>query len=119
MLLNFLVLSILSTTCLAKRVYYDWHVHWMNASPDGFERPVIGINNQFPCPTIDVHRGDTIVVDVYNGLRNQTTTIHWHGMHQRGTSQMDGSAGVSQCSIPPGTNFTYEFVVGLCLDHGN
>lgn len=113
MLLNLVLLSLLSVTCVAKRVYYDWNVHWMTSNPDGFEKSVIGINGQYPCPNIDVRRGDTVVVQVHNGLKNESTSIHWHGMHQRGTPHMDGSTGVSQCAIPPGSSFTYEFVVSL------
>jgi len=35
-------------------VELNWDVTWVSASPDGFTRPVVGINNQFPCPSIDV-----------------------------------------------------------------
>ncbi|KAI4147817.1 MAG: hypothetical protein LQ340_005362 [Diploschistes diacapsis] len=96
---------------LAKIVTHDWHIGWTTAAPDGFERPVIGINGQFPCPTIDVDVGDRIVVKVYNGLGNQSTGIHWHGMHQNGTAYMDGTTGGSQCPIPPNSSLTYDFVV--------
>lgn len=36
-------------------------------------------------------------------------TIHWHGIDQHGTPWMDGVAGVSQCGVPAGSSFTYEF----------
>jgi hypothetical protein len=35
-------------------VELNWDVTWVTASPDGFARPVVGINGQFPCPTINV-----------------------------------------------------------------
>ncbi|CAI7570555.1 unnamed protein product [Penicillium pancosmium] len=95
----------------AKDVYLDWNVTWVNASPDGFERPVIGINNQWPCPQVDVNVGDRVIVDVYNGLGNQSTGIHWHGFHQYGTGIMDGSTSVTQCPIPPGQHMQYHFDV--------
>ena len=38
------------------------------------------------------------------------TTMHWHGMWQNGTNEMDGVDAVTQCSFPPGTTFTYRFV---------
>jgi hypothetical protein len=38
-------------------VELNWDVTWVTASPDGFTRPVIGINNHFPCPAIEVRLG--------------------------------------------------------------
>ena len=98
---------------LAKTVTYNWNIGWVTAAPDGFERPVIGINGQFPCPTIDVNQGDQVVVNVYNNLGNQSTSLHWHGMHQNGTTYMDGTTGGTQCPIPPGSSLTYSFKVSL------
>ncbi|KAJ5099685.1 Multicopper oxidase abr1 [Penicillium argentinense] len=98
---NLLALAGLAANlAVAKEVYLDWNVTWVNASPDGFERPVIGINGQWPCPQVDVEVGDRVIVDVYNGLGNQSTGIHWHGFHQYGTGIMDGSSSVTQCPIP-------------------
>ncbi|KAG0155692.1 hypothetical protein PDIDSM_2865 [Penicillium digitatum] len=95
----------------AKDVYLNWTLTWVNASPDGFERPVIGINGQWPCPQIDVNVGDQLIVDVYNGLGNESTAIHWHGMHQFSTGVMDGAVGVTQCPLPPGKHMQYHFDV--------
>jgi hypothetical protein len=53
--------------------------------------------------------GDEVRVLVNNFMSNWSTAIHWHGIDQRSTTWMDGVAGVSQCGIPPGRNFTYEF----------
>lgn len=36
-----------------------------------------------PGPAIEVCKEDTIVVDVENKLLGESTTIHWHGLHQR------------------------------------
>ena len=66
-----------------------------------------------PCPAIDVSLGDRVVVNAYNGLGNQSTSLHWHGIHQRGTNHMDGSSGATQCPIAPGSSFTYEWVVSI------
>ncbi|CAG8013593.1 unnamed protein product [Penicillium olsonii] len=95
----------------AKDVYLDWNVTWVSAAPDGFQRPVIGINGEWPCPQIDVDVGDTLIVDVYNGLGNQSTGIHWHGMHQYATAVMDGASGVTECALPPGSQMQYRFDV--------
>ena len=96
---------------LAATITYDWTAEWVTAAPDGFERPVIGINGEWPCPTIDANVGDTVVVNLQNNLGNQSTSIHWHGMHQRGTGYMDGATGATQCPLAPGDSMTYEFVV--------
>ncbi|OGE57042.1 hypothetical protein PENARI_c002G04897 [Penicillium arizonense] len=95
----------------AKDVYLDWNVTWVNASPDGYERPVIGINGEWPCPQIDVDVGDRLIVDVYNGLGNESTGIHWHGFHQYATGVMDGASGVTQCPIAPGSHMQYHFQI--------
>jgi iron transport multicopper oxidase len=107
--LGFFALATWLGLAAAKDVYLDWNVTWVNAAPDGFERPVIGINGQWPCPQIDVDVGDHLIVDVYNGLGNESTGVHWHGFHQYATGVMDGSSGVTQCSIPPGSQMQYHF----------
>ncbi|KAL8719660.1 MAG: hypothetical protein Q9225_003357 [Loekoesia sp. 1 TL-2023] len=109
----FLILSFLIFVVLAcaKTVTYDWEITWVTASPGGFTRPVIGINGEWPCPTVEVDVGDRLVVHVTNSLGNQSTSLHWHGQNQRGTPYMDGTSGVAQCPIPPGSYFTYDFTV--------
>ena len=111
---TWLSLFFLSFTTLVSSavVTYDWELTWVNANPDGrLVRPVIGVNGQFPCPTINVNVGDQLVVNVKNSLGNQSTSIHWHGLHQEGTNAMDGPTGAIQCPIPPGSSFTYDFTV--------
>jgi len=56
-----------------------------------------GINNKFWGPTLFVNKGDTVHMNVRNSM-NDSTTIHWHGMHL--PAVMDG--GPHQV-IPPGT----------------
>ena len=94
-------------------VTYDFNITWVTANPDGqFDRPVIGINGQWPIPQIDVNKGDRLVVNVLNQLGNQSTGIHFHGIFQNGSTEMDGSIGANQCPIQPGGFFTYNFTVG-------
>ncbi|KAI0164430.1 putative ferroxidase [Hypoxylon sp. FL1284] len=95
---------------LAKSVGYEWNITWVSASPDGFERPVIGINGAWPCPIIEADVGDVITVNVTNLLGNETTGIHFHGITQLNTNSMDGSVGVSQCPLPPDYTVGYTFV---------
>lgn len=37
--------------------------------------------------------------------------MHFHGMYQNGTNHMDGAVGLTQCEVPPGSSFTYNFTV--------
>ena len=83
----------------------------MTAAPDGFSRPVIGINGQFPPPEVHIQKGDRVVAHVYNNLGNQSTGIHWHGIRQFGNAVYDGPTGFTQCPIPPNGTLTYDFPV--------
>ncbi|BCR85366.1 multicopper oxidase abr1 [Aspergillus chevalieri] len=103
-------LSWLAQSALAKDVHLSWNITWVNAAPNGHSRPVIGINGEWPCPQVDVDLGDRLIVDVYNGLGNQTTGIHWHGFRQYMTGTMDGSSDVTQCPLAPGSKMTYDFM---------
>ncbi|MFE9233801.1 multicopper oxidase family protein [Cellulosimicrobium funkei] len=42
--------------------------------------PTIGLNGDHLGPTLRAVRGERVRVDVTNGL-DETTTLHWHGMH--------------------------------------
>jgi bilirubin oxidase len=57
------------------------------------------INGKFWGPTLFINKGDVVRMNVKNGL-NDSTTIHWHGMHL--PAVMDG--GPHQV-IPPGTTW--------------
>ncbi|KAB5589735.1 hypothetical protein CTheo_6830 [Ceratobasidium theobromae] len=89
---------------------YDWTVATVTGSPDGYYRPMLVVNGQYPGPTIEANDGDTIIVNVQNDM-SVGTTIHWHGLFQNSTPWMDGPAGVAQCPIPAGSSFTYQFTV--------
>ncbi|CAB4376663.1 unnamed protein product [Rhizophagus irregularis] len=80
-------------------------------APDGFSRQVWTSNGQYPGPMIRANKGDQIVIHVQNNL-GDFTTIHWHGIFQRGTTFYDGVAGQTQCLIATGTTFVYNFTGG-------
>jgi FtsP/CotA-like multicopper oxidase with cupredoxin domain len=101
----------LASFALGGTVTYNFDVGFVTAAPDGFSRQVIGINGQWPCPVIEANVGDTVVVHVTNSLGDETTGLHFHGIDQKGSQVMDGPSGVTQCPIPPGSSFTYSFVV--------
>ena len=77
---------------------------------DGYSfRSVITVNNRFPAPNLIVPYNAVVVVDVNNTLDSESTSIHWHGMHQMNTPWMDGVEHITQCGIPPASSFRYIF----------
>ncbi|RKP15085.1 Cupredoxin [Piptocephalis cylindrospora] len=86
---------------------YNFVISEFPASPDGYSRNIFGVNGQYPGPPIIVNKGDKAVINVKNRL-NIPTSIHAHGMHQRGTPWFDGVTGGTQCPIQASKSFTYE-----------
>ncbi|EAU90667.2 laccase 2 [Coprinopsis cinerea okayama7 len=87
-------------------------------APDGFSRSAVlaGATQptvQFPGPVIQGNKNSFFAINVIDALTDptmlRTTSIHWHGMFQRGTAWADGPAGVTQCPISPGHSFLYKF----------
>lgn len=93
-------------------ITYDFNVTWVRANPDNsFERPVVGINGHWPVPQIRATVGDRLIINVLNSLGNETTSLHFHGIYMNGSTEMDGAIGASQCEIPSGASFKYNFTV--------
>ncbi|KAF9459184.1 laccase 3 precursor [Collybia nuda] len=84
-------------------------------SPDGFNRSAVLAGGTFPGPLIRGNKGDRFRLNVTDTLTDPTmlrsTTIHWHGIHQKGKNYADGTAFVTQCPISPGDSFLYDFPV--------
>ncbi|KAF2119960.1 iron transport multicopper oxidase FET3 precursor [Lophiotrema nucula] len=110
---NFLLpIALLTSFIRAATVTYDFDIGWVYSNPDGqANRPTIGINGQWPIPPITATKGDRLIVNVKNSLGNESTSLHFHGLYQNGTTHMDGSASATQCDIPPGSSFTYNISV--------
>ena len=84
-------------------------------SPDclnNFEerRSMFVANNLFPGPTIEANEGDTIIVKIKNDNPGTAASIHFHGIHQKGTPYTDGAAFVTQCALGPLQSQEYEFI---------
>ncbi|KAF7815509.1 L-ascorbate oxidase-like [Senna tora] len=106
----------------AKVRHYNFNVEYFFKSVDCVESLVMGINGQFPGPTIRAEVGDTIQVAVTNKLSTEGTAIHWHGIRQYGTPWADGTVYVTQCPINPGETFHYKFKLdkaGTFFYHGH
>ncbi|KAI1327244.1 multicopper oxidase [Xylariaceae sp. FL0255] len=109
MLRRHLIILAYAPAILADTVSYYWELTWVWGAPDGFGRPIIGVNNTWPCPAIEANVNDTVVINLTNSLGNETTGIHFHGIDQIDSNGYDGAAGTNQCPIPPGSTITYSF----------
>ncbi|KAJ1642449.1 ferroxidase fet3 [Coemansia asiatica] len=108
---QYLLILVCLICCWAERVVVDWNIGYLEVNRDGhFTRKAIGVNGKLPVPPVYITSGDTLILNVVNSL-DQPTTVHAHGIFQKGTNHMDGAGMVTQCGIPPGTNFTYEYTV--------
>lgn len=108
----FLIASLLSCANAATRTF-NWTTGWGLQDVDGMgERPVITCNGEWPWPDVRVNKGDQVEIYLTNGFNGTTnTSLHVHGLFQRGSTQMDGPPGVTQCPITPGNTFLYNFTV--------
>lgn len=93
--------------------YLDWTITWVTAAPDGVERLVPAVNGQFPMPIVRVNKGDRIIATVQNNLTNpeRESSIHWHGLFQNTTNNMDGVPLLTQCPGSVNGTFIYNFTV--------
>ncbi|KDQ29908.1 multi-copper oxidase superfamily [Pleurotus ostreatus PC15] len=88
-------------------------------APDGFERSGVlagtAAGVDVTGPLIRGFKGNRFRLNVINQLSDssmlKTTSIHWHGFFQEGSSWADGPAFVTQCPIASGDSFLYDFRV--------
>ncbi|KAG1740357.1 laccase [Suillus lakei] len=82
-------------------------------APDGFGRSATLVDGVFPGPLIAAQKGDDFAIDVVNELTDdsmfKSTSIHWHGLYQNGTSYADGTSSVTQCPIAQNHSFLHSF----------
>ncbi|KAF8994966.1 laccase [Cyathus striatus] len=86
-----------------------------NISLDGFTRSTVLAGGTFPGPVISGNKGSNFRINVVNQLSDitmhKTTSIHWHGIYQKGTNWADGPSFVTQCPVASGNPFLYNFNV--------
>ncbi|KAJ8073018.1 hypothetical protein PM082_019886 [Marasmius tenuissimus] len=74
-------------------------------SPDGFSRVGVLANGTFPGPTISGQKGDHFKIMVNNELQDKSmvtsTSVHWHGLKQHGSSWADGVASQELIGTTP------------------
>ncbi|CAK7238399.1 laccase, multicopper oxidase, benzenediol:oxygen oxidorectuctase [Sporothrix eucalyptigena] len=79
--------------------------------PDGHVKDfVMLINGSLPGPVIQADWGDELSITVVNNLKENGTSMHWHGIRQLNTNLQDGVNGVTECPIPPGHSRVYTFL---------
>jgi hypothetical protein len=90
---------------ILNRHEYNFTIAYANNSTS-----VLLVNNQFPGPMIRANVHDKIIVHIHNALHTmEEVTIHFHGILQQQTPQMDGVGFVTQMPIPSQRTFTYVF----------
>ena len=68
------------------------------------------VNGKFIAPLLEFEEGDEAVIHVHNQLKDQDTSLHWHGLLLPGL--MDGVPGFNGFQgIKPQGDFTYRFKV--------
>ncbi|CAM8983156.1 unnamed protein product [Rhodiola kirilowii] len=72
-------------------------------------KKILTINGQFPGPTLNDEKGETVRVNIFN-KGDYNVTIHWHGVNQPRNPWSDGPEYITQCPIQPRANFSYEVV---------
>ena len=73
----------------------------------GKPRSAITVNQSLPAPTLRWREGDTVNIHVHNALRDDMSSIHWHGILL--PANMDGVPGLSFDGIAPGQAYHYRF----------
>jgi L-ascorbate oxidase len=113
LLLNFLVFAIAAgadATQVSRS--YDLVVSKGAFLPDGYSVLTYSVNGIFPGPAIAASVGDRLLINVTNQMfMHETLTMHWHGISQFSSQWADGTASVTNCPIPYGSSFLYNFTV--------
>lgn len=108
-LLAILMLLAPAAAIQARVVVYDLEIAEQTWSPADDVKPIraLTINGGIPGPTIRFREGDIARIRVHNRLRNEETSIHWHGVLL--PNAQDGVPHITTPPIKPGTTHTFEF----------
>lgn len=97
-------------TCKTRE--YWWTLTAESVSPDGVPRLGMLVNGQLPGPKVEANWGDEIIIHLTNAMPQgdkNGTSLHFHGIRQKGTNEMDGVSSITQCPVAPGDSMTYKF----------
>ncbi|EHK50822.1 hypothetical protein TRIATDRAFT_83848 [Trichoderma atroviride IMI 206040] len=79
-----------------------------NIGIGGLERYSTLVNGSVPGPTLYLPEDKIFWIRVYNNMKDENLTIHWHGLSQAAYPFSDGTPLASQWPIPPLHFFDYE-----------
>jgi FtsP/CotA-like multicopper oxidase with cupredoxin domain len=93
----------------ARVVAYKLTISAQTLSPAGTPTQALTINDGTPGPVLRFREGDVARITVTNGLTDDTTSLHWHGMLVPNLE--DGVPVVTTPVLSPGKSRTFEFLV--------
>ncbi|MDC4843128.1 copper resistance system multicopper oxidase [Acinetobacter baumannii] len=101
---------LVSPWTLAAIKEYHLNINEQQVNVTGKPLKRITVNGKFTAPLLEFEEGDEAVIHVYNQLKNQDTSLHWHGLLLPGL--MDGVPGFNNFKgIAPNGDFVYRFKV--------
>ena len=99
-----------STWVIAAVKEYDLTIAEQTVNITGKPLKRITVNGKFVAPLLEFEEGDEAIIRVHNKLKNQDSSIHWHGLILPGI--MDGVPGFNQFDgIAPNQTYEYKFKV--------
>ena len=99
-----------STWVMAAVKEYDLTIAEQTVNITGKPLKRITVNGKFVAPLLEFEEGDEAVIRVHNKLKNQDSSIHWHGLLLPGI--MDGVPGFNKFNgIAPNKTYEYKFKV--------
>ena len=101
---------VVSPWTLAAIKEYHLNINEQQVNVTGQPLKRITVNGKFTAPLLEFEEGDEAVIHVHNQLKNQDTSLHWHGLLLPGL--MDGVPGFNGFKgIAPNGDFVYRFKV--------
>lgn len=101
---------LVSPWTLAAIKEYHLNINEQQVNVTGQPLKRITVNGKFTAPLLEFEEGDEAVIHVHNQLKNQDTSLHWHGLLLPGL--MDGVPGFNGFKgIAPNGDFVYRFKV--------
>ncbi|MDO7377675.1 copper resistance system multicopper oxidase [Acinetobacter baumannii] len=101
---------VVSPWTLAAIKEYHLNINEQQVNVTGKPLKRITVNGKFTAPLLEFEEGDEAVIHVHNQLKNQDTSLHWHGLLLPGL--MDGVPGFNGFKgIAPNGDFVYRFKV--------
>ncbi|MDO7231628.1 copper resistance system multicopper oxidase [Acinetobacter nosocomialis] len=101
---------LVSPWTLAAIKEYHLNINEQQVNVTGKPLKRITVNGKFTAPLLEFEEGDEAVIHVHNQLKNQDTSLHWHGLLLPGL--MDGVPGFNGFKgIAPNGDFVYRFKV--------